>query len=287
MNIERYSNISAIAEHYDAFLVDLWGVIHDGIETYDGAADCLKAMQQAGKKVIFLSNAPRRSSKAIEKLEELNIPAHLYDRVITSGEITHHYIRSGTHGFGKKYLMIGPERDNGLLDGTDYQRVGNPADADFVVVTGFNNDDSNIDSIVPILENALDHNLPMICANPDLVVVRKNGKRDLCAGKIAEQYEIMGGTLRQFGKPYPEVYNHALTFLTDTYISRIAAIGDSLETDIRGANGKSIDAYLIPGGILGEHLGVEHGQLPDADRLQSLCDSYRVFPKAVLPAFVW
>lgn len=285
--IKQYPNISSIIGQYDAFIVDLWGVIHDGIKAYPGVIDCLKQMKRANKEIIFLSNAPRRAEKAIEGLLRVGVDASLYDHIVTSGDITHQYIESDKHGYGNKYYMIGPERDAGLLDGTKYERVLFTKDADFVVVTGFDNDESVIKDVYPDLKNSLKYKLPMICANPDLVVVRQTGVRALCAGVIAQEYKKMGGHAWQFGKPYKEVYFKALSLLDRNDLSRIAAIGDNLETDILGANKREIDSYLVAGGILGEKLKIKHGQLPDQKKLESLCKKQGIFPYAVLPEFIW
>ncbi len=285
--IKQYSSITSIIADYDAFFIDLWGVIHDGVEAYPGVNDCLDKMRQAGKKLIFLSNAPRRAYRAIEGLRKVGVPDGLYDHVVTSGEVTFEFMQSGSSGYGKHYYMIGPERDGGLFDGLDLKRVASPKDADFVIVTGFEDDNSTLEEKIPELEECLRYKLPLICANPDIVIVRISGVRALCAGAIAEKYEQMGGRIKQFGKPYNEVYQKCMSYVQGVPKSRIAAIGDNLDTDIKGANNFDIDSYLIAGGILGEELGIKHGQLPSPDKLQKVCDRAAVAPTGVLPEFVW
>lgn len=284
MTIEQHKNISAIIDNYDAFIIDLWGVIHDGVVAYPGVNECLEQMKKSGKKIVFLSNAPRRAFRAVEGLQRVGVPDHLYDHILTSGEVTHDYVKSGRHELGKKYYMIGPERDAGLFDGLDNVRVQKPADADFIIVTGLEQDESTLGEYAPVLEECLRCNLPMICANPDYVIVRQTGVRALCAGAIAEKYQEMGGNVRQFGKPYREVYDRVIELIGEV---SVAAIGDNLDTDIKGANNMDIDSYLIAGGILGEELGIKHGQLPEIKKLEKVCDKAGIAPKAVLPAFVW
>ncbi|MCE3233040.1 MAG: HAD-superfamily subfamily hydrolase, hypothetical 3:HAD-superfamily hydrolase, subfamily [Rickettsiaceae bacterium] len=286
MKIQPYNNLRSVIDNYDAFIIDLWGVIHDGIVAYPGVNDCLGQMKNKGKKIIFLSNAPRRAFRAVEGLIRVGVPDNLYDHIITSGEVTHEYIKSNKHGLGKKYLMIGPDRDADLINDLDYQLVSSPADADFIIVTGFDNDDDILEDKIPLLNECLIHNLPLICANPDYVIVRQSGKRALCAGAIAEKYADMGGTITQFGKPYEQVYHKALS-LINCKIDRVAAIGDNLDTDIKGAINFGIDSYLIAGGILGEELGIKHGELPESGKLQLVCEQSGNIPKGVLPAFVW
>lgn len=289
--IPAYACVRDIIHRYDAFLLDLWGVIHDGATAYPEVHETLGSIREAGKKVIFLSNAPRRAAKAVEGLERLKIEKHLYDHVVTSGEVAYERLKArDMRAFtlkGNRYTYIGPERDAGLLDGLDYVRVEHAKDADFVLVTGYDEDSSPIDEKKPQLEEAIRYQLPLICANPDWVIVRISGVRAYCAGVIAKQYEDMGGVVQYFGKPYPGVYRKSLALLEGVPLSRIAAIGDSLTTDIKGANGMGIDSYLIAGGILGEALNIQHGELPNPKALLRVCEGEGVIPSGVLPALVW
>lgn len=283
-----YAHLSELASRYDAFLVDLWGVIHDGTETYAGATECLKELREHGKKIILISNAPRRGLKAKQVLDRLEVSSDLYDHIITSGEIVFDLFATGKHSYGSSYYILGPDRDDDLLATLpEYNHVTDIAQAQIVIVTGFDHDASTLDDVMPELHQMLSFNLPMICANPDIEVVRKTGERALCAGAIAKAYESMGGNTSYFGKPYPDVYQKALLFLTDLPKERIAAIGDNLETDILGANRQNIDSYLVAGGILATELDITHGELPSPQKLQALCTEFGITPTGALPAFVW
>jgi HAD superfamily hydrolase (TIGR01459 family) len=286
MSINAFNSVSDIITRYDAFLIDLWGVIHDGHDPYAGAAHCLLKLQEAGKHVIFVSNAPRRAYRAASKLDEMGIDTSHYNHILTSGEVTFDYVASNIHTLGKRYLMIGPSRDDGLLDNTGCVRVYDAKDADFVVVTGFSQDNSEIEHDLPTLHACLDQKLPMLCANPDIVVVRLDGSRSLCAGVIAGHYEKLGGNVHYFGKPYKEAFDQALSFISEIPLSRIAMIGDNLDTDIKGGKLAGLDTFCIAGGILAEKLGIEHGELPNIEALSRLC-SNDTLPFAVLPAFIW
>lgn len=279
--------LSQIAFKYDAFLIDLWGVIHDGIHPYEGARETLIALKNAGKKVVFISNAPRRSERAAEALTRMGIETNLYDAVVTSGELVFSFIASGSHGFGKHYVIAGPERDAGLLDGLGYQRVENPSDADFVILTGYDHDDSPEDEKTEILRAARAKKLPVICANPDRVIVRHTGKRALCAGVIADHYLAMGGEILYFGKPYESVYEASLRKIGNLPFSRVAAIGDNLETDIQGANHFGIDSYLIAGGILSYMITEPFGSKRYDAELQKLCNEHGAKPSAISERFIW
>lgn len=283
--IKFYNNISQIVNNYDAFLIDLWGVIHDGSDPYPGVHNTLRKLQEAGKQVLFLSNAPRRVSMAVASLERMKIDKSLYNYALTSGEVTRDYIISGEHGYGKNYFIIGPVRDNNLLDGTEYKMVDEISKADFIVVTGFDNDDSTMDEAQPFLDEAIKYNLPLLCANPDFLVIRQAGNLVLCAGVIADAYAKMGGKVQQFGKPYGDVYKRALVMLGNP--KSVAVIGDNLDTDILGGNDAGLDSYLIAGGVLSGRLGIKTGQMPDAKKLKEVCDEENITPTAVIPAFIW
>jgi HAD superfamily hydrolase (TIGR01459 family) len=288
MTFSLHPNMSSLVDHYDSWIIDLWGVIHDGRNTYPGVIECLEQLHQQNKQVIFLSNAPRRSFRAEAVLNRLGISKTLYKTIVTSGEIVFEYIQSGTHNLGNRFVIIGPDSDDGLLDNLDgYTRVTDFKKADFVIATGFDHDDATLKDVLPELEQALAAKLPMICANPDLEVVRQTGVRALCAGVITKHYEKLGGTVLFFGKPYIDVYTKCFELFGKTPKSRIAAIGDNLDTDIAGANQQKIDSYLVTGGILQKKLGNKPGILPPSEKLDMLFKKYDIVPTGVLPAFTW
>lgn len=289
MSITLYPSVRTLADLYDAFIVDLWGVIHDGRMLYPGVISCLEELRTQRKAIIFLSNAPRRASRAEEVLERLGIPRTLYDTIITSGEVVFEYVQSTSHHLGKYFFIIGPDSDDGLLDGLpDYIRVKHPTDADFVIVTGFDRDDSVLKEVLPDIEMSLVHRLPLICANPDMEVVRQNGTRALCAGVIAYHYKKLGGEVLFFGKPYPDVYQKCRDYLAAKSESmKIAAIGDNLETDIGGANHQKIDSYLVTGGVLSAELEITPGHMPPLGKLGKICKKAGITPTGALPAFIW
>jgi len=280
------SNLSEIQQDYDAFLVDLWGVIHDGENIYPGAREALEKLKSQGKQVVFLSNAPRRKTLAAEGLLNVRVSSDLYYDVITSGEVTFEYVTSLNFSFGNKYYLIN-EQQVDLLDNSGKTRVKNPNDADFVVAIGFENHTSTLEEKAPELEACKAKNLPMICANPDMVVVNIIGESWLCAGVLAEAYIKMGGDVQYFGKPYPEIYTKAIDLLKKTPKSRIAAIGDNLNTDILGANNFGIDSYFIAGGIHAKELGIKHGTLPDLIKAEELSKKYNSKPTGILPGFIY
>lgn len=281
----NHPTLPPLLPQYDAFLVDLWGVIHDGESLYDGVKECLEELKRQGKKVIFLSNAPKRATIAREGLRRLGIPDSLYEHIITSGEVTYDYITSNNHKLGRCYHLIN-EQEADLLAGSTYLPTS-LEEADFIVAIGFKTEESTLEELMPELEFGLHHALPMVCANPDLLIVSKAGVPWLCAGVMAEKYAELGGKVISFGKPYHHVYDRAFSLLPGIPKSRIAAIGDNLNTDIKGGNAAGIDTYLIGGGIHGKELGVTHGELPSMQQLKALCAEYKVAaPTGTLKGFL-
>lgn len=281
------NNISELSDSYEYFIFDIWGVIHDGSELYPGVVEAISHLRQKNKKICFLSNAPRRASKVAEVLKKLGIAENLYDFIITSGEANYLDLKknqeNGFKNFGKNYLYIGPNKDLGLLDGLNYNMVSEAKNADFVLATGFDNDNSTINEKLPQIIDAKNFNLPLICVNPDLIVVRQSGHEVLCAGVIAKEYEKMGGKVFYYGKPYESVYKIVCEIFKLPNNGQVLAIGDAMETDIKGATNAKIDCALVTGGILSNILQVKYGQIADKNKLEVICKSYNLFPQFVIP----
>jgi HAD superfamily hydrolase (TIGR01459 family) len=256
--IQGLGGLSDVASGYEAFIVDLWGVMHDGVTPYCGAVDCLR--QLAGRKILLLSNAPRRAASAQAMLRRLGIADHLYTDILTSGEATWLALRGRTDPWfarlGARVYHIGPQRDRNVMDGLGLTQVATPRDADFVLNTGPDDDTTDpcdLDAFIPELDACLSARLPMICANPDLVVYRA-GVRLLCAGSLAAYYSGAGGEVRLLGKPHLPIYRMALDCL-GVSPERVLAIGDSLHTDIAGAAMAGLDSVWVLGGIHHEEVG--------------------------------
>ncbi len=192
------SGFGALAQNYDGFIVDLWGVVHDGFAPYPGVLDCLARLKAAGKRVVFLSNAPRRPHGIIQMLASMGVTPDLHDGVMSSGEAVHLGLRDRTEDFatlGKRLYHLGPPRDRDVFDTLEYQQAADPAVADFVLNTGPDDDlgPHNPDLYRPALEACLKANLPMICANPDLEVMK--------GGRAHHLRRLSGPALRGRGRP--------------------------------------------------------------------------------------
>ena len=273
-----------LARTYDGFVLDLWGVIHDGVRPLPGALDCLRRLRAIGGRSVLLSNAPRRASAVQHLLRSMGIGDDLYDGIVTSGEATHQALLDRVDPFfaalGRKLLHLGPARDRPILDGLDLECVDSAAAADFVLNTG--PDDHRapepIEAFEPELLACLAAGLPMICANPDLEVIR-GGMRILCAGALARRYAELGGVVRLFGKPDPAIYAPVLQQLLPS--TRVLAVGDALGTDIAGAQAAGLDSAWVLGGIHGEAL------LADPPGAERAAAALGLSPVAILPSFTW
>lgn len=280
--MQSFSSLSALidAQKPKSLLVDLWGVIHDGEALYPGVVEALDYLKAKKIDVIFLSNAPRRASMAEETLKRLGIPREKYTGIITSGEATFDYL-SGDSPWGNTYIYIGPEKDRSLLNGLPYTEVTQSKEASFAICTGFDHDDSTLEEKLPALNAIYMAKLPLICANPDMEIVRLSGKRALCAGVMAKWYEENGGNTYYFGKPYKKIYEMAMA-VYGLQPANTLAIGDNLNTDIKGANDAGLYSVLVAGGVLKETFGKES---QNSLFLQQFFDEFGVIPQAVIEKF--
>jgi HAD superfamily hydrolase (TIGR01459 family) len=280
--------LSALADRFDALILDLWGVIHDGVEAYPGARAALEALRTAGKRTLLLSNAPRRSDALVSQLAGMGIGRELYDFVLSSGEAVHLEMKTRTDpfyaGLGRRLHHMGPERDRNVYEGLDYT----PAtieEADFILNTGPRDLTETVEDYVPAMRLGLARGLPMVCANPDHVVIRQ-GVRVVCAGALAARYAEMGGQVSMRGKPDPAIYGQVSTILGAPK-DRIVAVGDALHTDIRGANGAGMAAIFVTQGIHAEELGIRPGDTPSPDRLEAVIARHGDRPVAALATLCW
>lgn len=288
-SLAMLDGIAAVADRYDGYILDLWGTIHDGYRPLPGALDALERLRAADKRMVILSNAPRRAENVTAAMERIGVPAELCDGVLSSGEAAWRALeaREGFYGaLGARYLMIGPPEDDSAIAGLPYERTEDVAAADFLLAIGPYERGDAVDRYDTLLDRAADRDLPMICANPDLVVLRGEA-RELCAGAIAARYEDKGGRVRYLGKPHPEIYAMTLPLLGVDDRPRILAVGDSLRTDVAGASAAGIDALLVTGGIHAEALGVRPFDMPAPEALEALCNQERHHPRWVAPAFRW
>jgi HAD superfamily hydrolase (TIGR01459 family) len=279
--------LQPLAERYDLILCDVWGVLHNGVKAYESASDALTRFRAKGGRVVLVSNAPRPGASVGTQLDGFQVPRSAYDAIVTSGDLTRLAIQER---IDKVVHHIGPPRDMPIYNGIDV-RFGSIEEADYVVCSGFDNDEEEtVEDYRPQLEAMRRRNLLMVCANPDLVVER--GHMILpCAGTIALAYEEMGGAVFYAGKPHRPVYERALTVASDLAghpipKERVLAVGDAIRTDIAGAVGFGIDALMIARGIHAEELGLHKGDLV-SDHVQDWVDRQPVRPSAFTDVLSW
>lgn len=275
------ASLAALAEGTSAWLVDIWGVIHNGVKPYlDACAACARYREQGGL-VVLVSNSPRPHDNVILQLDAIGVPRSTFDAIVTSGDVARTLV--GAYA-GRPLLHIGPERDLGVFAGLDVTRV-EPESADAVVCTGlFNDEHETVDDYTEILAACMQRRLPMICANPDIMVER-GGRMIFCAGAIARAYEAAGGEVAYAGKPYLPIYN--LTFSTLESLrpgsadkARLLAIGDGVATDISGAAAAGVRSVYVASGV---HL---KGAL-DSEAVAALFPPGGPRPIAVMPKLAW
>ena len=235
------NGLQSIADNYDLFYIDLWGVIHNGINLHEQAIMVLKEILKKKKKLVLLTNAPRPNKTVQNFLEKMGMDKVLSEYVFTSGEAALNYLKKSF--LSKKFYHIGPPRDFDLFYLFENNKCEGISESEYLLCTGlFDDHDNDLTYYKNLLEKHIAKK--MICTNPDLIVDRGE-VRELCAGSVAMVFEKMGGDVIYFGKPHPEVYNQSI----NNSNKKILAIGDNLNTDIRGANLLNYDSLLITNGI--------------------------------------
>jgi HAD superfamily hydrolase (TIGR01459 family) len=279
--------LQSLADRYDLVLCDVWGVLHNGVKAYEGASDALTRFRAGGGRVVLVSNAPRPGASVGTQLDGFGVPRTAYDAIVTSGDLTRLAIEER---IDRIVHHIGPPRDMPIYDGLDV-RFGSVDEADYVVCSGFDNDEEEtVEDYRPQLEAMLRRDLLMVCANPDLIVER--GHMILpCAGTIALAYEEMGGKVFYAGKPHGPIYDRALSVAAELNgraipKERVLAVGDAIRTDIAGAVGYGIDSLMIARGIHAEELGLHKGDLV-SDHVQDWVDRQPVRPTAFMEVLAW
>jgi len=292
-SVPLIAGLSEIAARYEVVLSDIWGVVHNGRESFDAATDALAAFRRRGGTVILITNAPRPSGPIVEQLVELRVPRQAYDGIVTSGDVTMGLIAA--RGSAPVH-HIGPPRDLSLFEAA--ARLSSAAPpllvplerADYVLCTGLFDDEREVPGDYDsALSAMLARRLTLICANPDLVVQRGD-QLIYCAGALAQRYEEMGGTAIYGGKPHPPIYAQALDMAATlrgraVADSRVLAIGDAMRTDVAGAAARGIDSLFVTAGIHGEDL---HGDGPlEAAAMEQFSARHGLWPTAAIRDLIW
>jgi len=267
----------------EVVLSDIWGVVHNGLESFPEACEALHRYRSEGGTVILITNAPRPADSVQRQLRKLGVADDVYNAIVSSGDLTRHYVAAHPGG---KVFWLGPERDNSIYRGLELT-ISPLEEADYIICTGLFDDETETpDDYRPMMLRARERKLPLICANPDIVVER--GDRLIyCAGAIAELYRELGGEVIFYGKPHRPIYERAME-LAAAHVShpitrdKVLAIGDSVRTDLAGAHGFGIDLLFVTRGIHSEEFeGVE--QLDPA----SVKELFGHPPRALMRELKW
>ncbi len=233
--------LRSIVEEYDVFFIDIWGVLHDGLNLFENSVEVLEKLEKNKKQYVLLTNAPRPNLTVIKYLKKMGLDKKKAQQVYTSGQAALDQLKNMNL---KSFFHIGPPRDFDLFKTFESQKSEKINSSDFLLCTGlFDEHKTDLKFYEKLLLNHTKKK--MICTNPDLVVDRGN-VREFCAGTIAKIFEKLGGEVKYFGKPYPEVYKKAFNNLGG---KKVICIGDNLNTDIKGANLQNFDSLLINNGI--------------------------------------
>src|SRR3954453_3795624 len=220
----------------DVVLSDIWGVVHNGLESFPEACEALHTYRKQGGTVILITNAPRPADSVQRQLRRMGVADETYDAIVSSGDLTRHFVADRP---GQKVFWLGPERDNSIYRGLD-PVLGPLEKADYIVCTGpFDDEVETAEDYRGMMSEARNRNLTLVCANPDIVVERGD-RLVICAGAIAELYREMGGVVIFYGKPHRPIYERAMALAAEcrgapTPHKRVLAIGDSVRTDLAGA----------------------------------------------------
>jgi HAD superfamily hydrolase (TIGR01459 family) len=249
--------LRAIADRFDHVLLDQWGTLHEGLTVFPSACESVVRLHEAGKRILILSNSGKRAGSNQRRLAALGLPADVYDGVLSSGEVTwrglHARARAPFAGLGRSCFLISRDGDRSITDGLDLTVVTDVRDADFILLGGLDDSATEPEQWRECLTEAAARRLPMLCANPDLVMFGVTGLIP-APGALAAFYQRLGGTVLFVGKPHAPMFAAALERLGHPSPERILVIGDSLDHDIVGGRAAGMLTLLIGSGAHRETL---------------------------------
>lgn len=253
---QAVSGLADIQDGYNVLLCDVWGVVHDGERKSGPAEAALLRARQSGIEVVLLTNSPRLASGVAAQLDALGVSREAYDRIVTSGDATRALIGEGP----SRLFHIGPERDVDILDGLGVELVPEE-EAEATVVTGLFDDERETPAdYAALLGRLAARGVPLVCANPD-IVVHRGPRLVYCAGALGAEYAKLGGSVRLAGKPHRPIYDIARKGLRHPE-PRILCIGDGLFTDVAGAASIEADALFVREGVHRDELSAAEHDMP-------------------------
>jgi HAD superfamily hydrolase (TIGR01459 family) len=286
--VKILEGLAPVAGDYDGYVLDLWGVVHDGRALYPGVADCIGQLRAHGKRIVFLTNAPRRAWFIQGMLDRMGLDRALYDGIISSGEVSWRWLRERPlpwfQALGPRAFHLGPERDLSVVEDGAATLAATPEAADFLLNTGPDPDRGahSAEAYREVLARCHAAGLPMLCVNPDRAVMVA-GERIICAGALADIYLEWGGDVFEVGKPDPAVYGPVMELLGLADPARVLAVGDTPHTDLAGAAAAGMDSLWAMTGLTAD----AHGPDPSPETLARVAAEEGVRPRAALRSLRW
>ncbi len=286
---QHIDGLSTIADDFEGFIIDQWGVLHNGTAPYPDVLDTLVELRRRNKRMVLLSNSGRRTRFNREQLRDMGFNPGMFEGIVTSGEAAwlalHDRTLPGFDALGRKAFIVTREGDLEIVEGLDLEIVPTVETADFVILAGNDPPPATLKDYLPMLEKAAARNLPMVCSNPDIVAATIHGNT-MAPGMLAEKYREMGVAPLYVGKPYRPIYDACLAALEGLEPGEILAVGDSLAHDIKGARNAGLKAAFVTGGIHAHEL---HGNAAPGHepKLKQLFAAHDARPDYVLPRLAW
>jgi HAD superfamily hydrolase (TIGR01459 family) len=279
--MKRIVGLREIADQFDLFLVDQYGVLHDGVAAYPGAVDGLARIACRGRKVVVLTNSGKDAAANLRRLRANGFADSGLDIVVSSGDVALQRVKSGALGprfsRGADVCVIGRAGDTYAFSSDDFRLVARPRDAAFLVFAGSDLPRTPLNAYRSMLTAAAQDRVPAICINPDITMIR-DGELVAAPGALAGLYESLGGPVEYVGKPYPAIFDHAIAAAAMGLGARVVMIGDSPEHDVAGARAMELSTLLVRTGI--------HRDLAEPQLLR-LCEGCGGIPDFLTGAFEW
>ncbi len=282
----RIGGLSEILADYRYILCDAWGVVHNGVKAYPAAVEALRQCRELGRKVLIITNAPRPKAQVLEQFTRFGVDHGAFDDVVTSGGAARDFLAARP---GIRVFHVGAERDLMIYEGLDLTLSGEEG-AEIISCTGLFDDESETpDDYAGSFARWRGRGLPLLCANPDKVVERGD-KLVWCAGALAESYASIGGETIILGKPHRPIYETAMARFAGLAggpleTGSVLAIGDAVETDLRGANDFGLDVLFVTAGIHAEAYGER--ETPDAAKVGAFLENAGIGARAFIPHLTW
>jgi len=278
--MKRIGGLREIADQFDLFLIDQYGVLHDGVAAYPGAIDGLARIASGEREVVVLTNSGKNAADNKARLAKLGFDDPNV-HVLSSGEVGLQLVRSGALGqrftVGAAACVIGRSGDHYAFSSDQFDLVTRPLDAAFLVFAGSDAPRTSLPAYGAMLKTVAAAGVPAICVNPDLTMIR-DGQMVAAPGAIAKVYEKLGGRVDFVGKPHAAFFRHALAVAATDVEVRAVMIGDSPEHDVCGASAMGLSTLLVRTGI--------HQSLAEP-QLLSLCRACRGMPDFLTDTFKW